>query len=98
MTGGTSHRMNSISLMKNGAFEPQGSPYLKSGFFKHAQKKSGEGRPPLREICQKNKKILPKFPFTNPSSNGKIFCKFLIFLLYGGYQRLLSFNQSCQVG
>ena len=66
MTGGTSHRMNSISLMKNGAFEPQGSPYLKSGFFKHAQKKSGEGRPPLREICQKNKKSFLNSPLQTP--------------------------------
>ena len=42
MTGETSRRMKLIFVMRNGAFKPQGSLCLKSGFFKYAQKKSSE--------------------------------------------------------
>ena len=91
--GRISHRMKSILLMRNGAFNPRGSPCPKSGFFKHAQKKSGEtfNRPPipLKKPAKKSIKRAPKFPFKHPSSNGKVFCKFLIFLLWKWFGNIL---------
>ena len=84
MTGETFRQMKLIFVMQNGAFKPQGSPCPKSGFFKHTQKKVEKHSiaPPSRqETCQKIKNIPPQFPFTHPSSNGKVFRKFLIILL-----------------
>ena len=81
MTGETSRRMKPIFVMKNGAFKPQGSLCLKSGLFKHAQKKSSKtfnSSPiPLKNL-PKNQQILPEFPwaasrFTHSFSNGKVF-------------------------
>ena len=68
MTGETSHRMKLIFVMRNGAFKPQGSPCLKSGIFRPAQKKNAKKNsiaPSPQETCQKINKILPKFPFTH---------------------------------
>ena len=48
--------MKLIFVMRNGAFKPQGSLCLKSGFFKYAQKKSieeeTERAPPLPALMR----------------------------------------------